>query len=386
MRPYLLSFSFLLATPFLASGEIPTDYSQKMKPATMKILIAERAEGAILEVKGGYDLFNPETQLPITSSIMGKRAAVFSDRNGLKWGEVLPGVQQFRIVPSDAQSSVLVNGIEYRGCVEIYNLQGGLSIVNEIDIENFLKSTLSLDAPNVSDPKVLDALAIVARTNAYYMASRSFHKQWQVKSEECNYQGYGVTLQHLSVERAIENTKHIILSYKGQPFAATWTEDSAGRTASFSHIFRKQALTPDGVATPLAAHDREKHHWAFSLAKQELARLLGISKIVTITPYLDHQSEKTYGLRVSDGGSQAKDIDFFTLQKKLGSDHLRSNDFEIGIKGDKVVIKGWGKGHGVGLCLYSAAKLSQKGHSVAEILSQFFPSTELQNMRSLGHN
>ena len=109
------------------STEIPTDYSQKMKPATMKILIAERAEGAILEVKGGYDLFNPETQLPIASSIMGKRAAVFSDRSGLKWGEVLPGVQQFRIVPADAQSSVLVNGIEYRGCVEIYNLRGGLA-------------------------------------------------------------------------------------------------------------------------------------------------------------------------------------------------------------------------------------------------------------------
>ena len=166
----------------------------------------------------------------------------------------------------------------------------------------------------MSEPKVLEAIAIVARTNAYYMASRSYQKQWQVKSDECNYQGYGVTLQHLNVERAIENTKHIILTYKSQPFAATWTEDSAGRTASFSHIFRKQALTPDGVATPLAAHDREKHHWAFAFNKQELARLLGISKIATITPYLDQQSEKTYGLRVSDG-TQVKDIDFFTLQK-----------------------------------------------------------------------
>lgn len=385
MRAYLLSISLLLSTHTLLAGEIPTDYSQKMKPATMKILIAEKADGAKIEVKGGYDLFNPETLLPITSSIMGKCAPVISERGGLKWGELLPGVQQFRIVPADAQSSVLVNGIEYRGCVEIYNLQGGLSIVNEIDIENFLKSTLSIDAPSATDPKVLEAVAIVARTNAYYLASRALSKQWQLRSDECNYQGYGVTLQHLNVERAIENTKHIILTYKGQPFAATWTEDSAGRTASFNHIFRKQVPAPDGVATPLAAHDREKHHWALSLSKQELARVLGLSKIVTITPYLDQQSEKTYALRVSDG-THTKDIDFFTLQKKLGANHLRSNDFEIGIKGEKVLIKGWGKGHGVGLCLYSAAKLSQKGHSVAEILSQFFPNTELQNMRSLGHN
>ena len=385
MRAYLLSLSFLTCTSLIHCAEIPTDYSQKMKPATMKILIADRAEGAILEVKGRYDIFNPENELPITSSIMGKRAAIFAEQAGLKWGEVIPGIQQMRIVPSDAQSSVLVNGIEYRGCIEIYNIQGVLSIVNEVDIENFLKSTLSVEAPNVSDPKVLDALAIVARTNAYYLASRNYHKQWQLKGDECNYLGYGVTLQHLGIDRAIENTKHMILTYKSQPFAATWTEDSAGRTANFCNIFRKQVLAPDGVAAPMAAKDREKHHWALSLTKQELAHLLGVQKIASITPYLDQQSEKTYAIRLSDG-NQTQDIDFFTLQKKLGKERLRSNDFEVGMKGEKIVFNGWGIGHGVGLCLYSANKMAQKGNSVAEILIQFFPNTQLQNMRSIGHN
>jgi stage II sporulation protein D len=171
----------------------------------------------------------------------------------------------------------------------------------------------------------------------------------------------------------------MIMTFKNQPFAATWTENSAGRTSTYSSIFRKQVVSPQGVPAPLAAKDREKHHWVVSLPKEELGKILGLSKIVTITPYLDHQSEKTYALRVSDG-IKTQDLDFFALQQKIGASRLRSNDFEVEIKGDKVIFNGFGQGHGVGLCLYSARLMSQKGDGMAKILSYFFPNTQLQKM------
>ncbi|MBS3904157.1 MAG: SpoIID/LytB domain-containing protein [Simkania sp.] len=387
MRDYttglLLALSCLTCSPPCISAEIPTDYSQQTKPATIKILIADKADGAILEVKGRYDIFNPHTQLPITSSILGKRAAIYAHGEGVKWDDPFPYINQMRIVPSNPESSILINGIEYRGCIEIYNLNGVISIVNEVDIENFLKSTLSVQLTHVSDPKVLEALAIVARTNAYYLASRNFQAQWHIRANETDYMGYGVTLQHLAIDRAIENTRHMVMTYKSQPFAASWTENSAGRTANYCSIFRKQVVAPQGVPTPIASKDREKHHWVAAFSKQEIAELAGLTKIVHVSPYLDQNSEKTYAVRISDG-ALTQDVDFFTLQKKLGKDRLRSNDFEVTIKGDKVLFSGWGQGHGVGLCLYSAKWMAAKGDSVAKILSQFFPSTQLQNMRSFG--
>jgi stage II sporulation protein D len=377
MQLFMFAFSCLISRPVFA--EIPTDYSQQQKPATIKVLIMDKAEGAILEVKGRYHIFDPQTSLPITSSVFGKRAAVYVHGKGIRWGDPFPYINQMRIVPADAECSILINGIEYRGCMEIYNLDGAISIVNEIDIENFLKSTLTVKLPSIQEARVLEALAIVARTNAYYLSSRNATMQWHIGAKEADYSGYGITLQRLSLDRAIEKTKHFVLTYNNQPFAATWTENSAGRTSSYATIFRKQATTPRGVIAPLAAKDRARHHWTITMPKRDFSQLLGLSQISSITPYVDHQSEKTYALRVSDG-ILTQDIDFFSLQKKLGSNCLLSNCFDIRMKGDQVIFTGFGRGHGVGLCLYSAQQMAQKGSSAAAILYHFFPNTQIQSL------
>ena len=369
----------LLFFSYFAFAEIPTDYSQQKKPATIKVLITDKAEKALLEVKGRYHIFDPQTSLPITSSAFGKKSVVHVQGKGIEWGEPFPHIHQMRIVPANAECSILINGIEYRGCMEIYNLDGAISIINEIDIENFLKSTLTIKLPSIQEAHVLEALAIVARTHAYYLALRNANMQWHVGAKEADYLGYGVTLQRLSLDRAIEKTKHLILTYNNQPFAATWTENSAGRTSTYATIFRKQAITPRGVATPIAARDRTSHRWTVSMPKRNFSELLGLSKISSITPYLDPQSKKTYGLRVSDG-LLTQDIDFFSLQKKLGANYLLSNCFDIQMKGDQVIFTGFGRGHGVGLCLYSAMQMAHKGSSTAAILYHFFPNTQILSL------
>ncbi len=378
----ILMLSSIGSSSLLEASPIRTDISQQSKPATIKVLLTDQAEGAILEVKGRYEIYNPANHLPITSGVMSKRHAIYAHGQGIKWGDPFPYIHQMRIVPADAESSILINGIEYRGCIEIYNLRGTLSIVNEVDIENFLKSVFSAQMIERTDEKILDAIAIVARTNAYYLASRNPHAEWHVRAEEAQYYGYGITLQNLAIDRAIENTRHTVMLYNNQPFAATWNDDCAGRTATYTSIFRKQVRTTQGVSAPLAARDREKHSWTLSIPKQQLADMLGLKKIINVNVYLDQPSEKAYAIRFSDG-VLSQDLDFFTLQTKLGPEKLRSNDFEVEIKGDKVVFSGWGTGHGVGLCLYSTNLLLQKGESLTKILGQFFPNTQLKHRRSM---
>ena len=58
---------------------------------------------------------------------------------------------------------------------------------------------------------------------------------------------------------------------------------------------------------------------------------------------------------------------------------LESNNFEIKIGSDrKVVIKGKGYGHGVGLCQWGALAQSQQGRSYKEILSYYYPGTKIE--------
>ncbi|MBS0604019.1 MAG: SpoIID/LytB domain-containing protein [Verrucomicrobia bacterium] len=372
-----------IAPVFVRAGgvEIPTDISQKTKPATIKVLIGKQHDKVLLEAKGRFKVFNPLTGLPLTDGISTKRNWISSSDNGLVWGEVIPGMHQIRVVPSDAQSTLLVDGIEYRGCVEIYDIKGKLHVVNEVDIERYLKSIMTAQFTTEMDEEVMDAIAITARTNAYYLVNRKPSAYWHVEASEVGYQGYAVTLQNLHVDRAIDNTRHMVMTYQGEPFPTAWTKDSAGKTADFATVYRKDVKTPAGVEAGFAAHEREKHAWTFSISKQDLAKALGAVKVSEFDLYQDAKSQKVYGARLKEG-NETRQFDFTKLQTALGNARLKSNDFTVQLAGDKIVFKGFGEGTGVGLCLFSASAMADKGEKAPKILASFFPETKLENIRS----
>lgn len=373
-----------MAPMFLSGGgvTIPTDMSQTAKPATIKVLISKQNDKVLLEAKGQYHMYNPLNGLPLTDGIMTKKKWISSSDNGLVWGELIPGMRQIRIVPANAQSTLLVSGIEYRGCIEIYDFKGKLHVVNEVDIERYLKSIMTAQFASEIDEEVMDALAITARTNAYYLVNRKQTAYWHVDAAEVGYQGYALTLQNLHVDRAINNTRHMVMTYEGEPFPTSWVKNSAGKTADFAAVARKNVKTPPGVESGFAAHERENHAWTFSLSKQDLAKALGAVKVSEFDLYRDAKSQKVYGARLKEGNATHQ-FDFTKLQAALGAAQLKSNDFIIETTGDKIVFKGFGEGNGVGLCLFSASAMADKGEKAPKILTSFFPETKLENIRCI---
>jgi stage II sporulation protein D len=361
--------------------EIPTDISQKDKPATVKILISKQKEKVFLEAKGRHFVYNPLNEIQLLESASSEKNWISPGDKGLKWGDLLPGIFQIRIVPANSQSTILVDGIEYRGCVEIYDLKGKLYVINEVDIERYLKSIMTAQFSSEMDEEVMDAVAITARTNAYYLASRKPEAYWHIDSLDVGYQGYAVTLQNLHMDRAIDNTRHMVMLYKGGPFPTAWTKDSAGKTADFATVFRKDVRSPHGVEAAFAAHDRDKHAWTFSISKKDLAKALGAVKVNEFNLYQDEKSQKVYGAQIKDD-TDVLQFDFTKLQKALSAARLKSNDFTVEASGDKIIFKGFGEGNGVGLCLFSANAMADKGDKAPKILASFFPETRLENVPS----
>jgi len=364
------------------AAKLVTDISQKAKPATLKILIASPAKETILEVKGRYHIYNPENSLPILASTQSSRDLLTISEQGMKWGSHLPpSIFQMRIVPEDSQTTILVNGIQYRGCVEAYLLKGSLHVVNEIDVESYLKSVLTAQFPQPLGDEVMESIAILARTNAYYFIGKNAHSFWHLKAKDVGYLGYGVTMQNLHVDRAVDSTRHMVLTYNGTPFATSWTSNSAGKTADYAAIFRKSIQVPHGITSSIAAKDRAKHHWSFTVTKQHLAKVAGLKTISQVNLYNDPSSGKVYAIKLADHKT-SQDIDFFKLQTALGKNRLRSTDFNVDVKGDQVTFSGYGEGHGVGLCLYSAEAMEKAGQPCSKILTHFFPETKLENIRA----
>lgn len=387
--PFLLSAvlaALSIQTPiFSRAMEFPVDMAQKNKPVTIKVLLHEKEPNFLLEVKGPHKIFCPHTDILISSSSSAKRASIAPSLKGLSWGDVLPGSHALRIVPSDNKTSIFVNGIQYKGCLEIYDLGGSLRAVMESDVENYLKSCLATSFFDIEEPEVLNALAIVLRTQTYNQVLKNPLAAWHVTADEVNYRGFAVTHQNMPLEKAINSTRHAVLTYNNTPFATGWTENSAGVTASFSSVFKKSAPSPKGVKIQGMEAERLKSAWSFQVAKDQLANIAKLAQVSSATAFSDKGSGKVYAVKVNDG-TDVKTLDFFALQDALGKNKLKSNDFTIELLDNAVRFKGYGQGNGVGLCLHSASLMAKQGLDAKAILAKFFEEASLEKMERLPSN
>lgn len=377
-------FLSLAGTSYLPARalDLPKDHAQVAKPATIKVLLMERQPSILLDVKGSYKLFCPHTNVQISSGSSAKKDFLTPGAQGLVWGKLLPAAQSIRVVPSNGEASIFINGIQYKGCVEIFDLGNSLRVINEVDIESYLRSCLATKFFDVSESEVLNSLAIIARTRAYYLAQKETLAPWHITAEAAGYRGQAVTLQNLALEKAIEETRHAILTYENQPFAACYTENSAGKTASFSSIFRSKSPSPEGVILSGMESERLKSAWSFQLPKQELASLLHVEELGSFTPCTEKKSGKVYAVKVRNK-DEIKTIEFFSLQKMIGKEKLKSNDFTVEVANEVVRFSGYGEGFGVGLCIYAANMMAKQGLDAKRILSEFYSQTTLEKHRSL---
>jgi len=378
----ILTLAPLASQLFSRTAQFQVDEALKNKPATIKVLLQDTSDEVLLEVKGGYKVFCPHNNVLISSSSSATRSKMHLQNTGIFWGDAFPGTMAMRIVPNHGHTSILVNGLQYKGCLEVYQVDGKLRVINEVGIENYLRSCLATECFHVSEPEVLNALAIVARTNAYYQVSRFPDAPWHVTAAETGYQGYGNTLQYLPLEQAIEQTRHAILTYNAKPFAAVWSENSGGKTAPVAAIFKDNAPAPKGVSIAGMESERMKSSWSFQVSKQEMANLLKTAKVSNISVFSEKESGKVYAVKISDELS-TKTLDFFSLQKALGASKLKSNDFTMEVQDQWIKFKGFGIGHGVGLCLYTARLMAKQGLDAKKILNQFFTGTELVKTRNI---
>jgi len=387
----LIAAAILCSAIPQAHAEEYTTYeriAEPMAPRNIQVLLEKDAAGALLEVKGPYYIFNPHDGSRVASGLLGKRFMIHELENGLKWGEEFAGIHQIYIKPRSSETSIFIDGIQYSGSIAIYGVSGTINIINDVDIESYIKATLTTQFTTPLESEVMSALAILARTDAYYHATRaSTNSFWHVTSEEVGYQGSALVVNNSSVDKAVESTRHLILVHpeegRNLPFATAWTEHSAGKTAPYISIFRKEAFAPEkGVEAPLAALARPESKWAYQIGKKTLAHLLDLSEIKSVELFVDQPSSKVYGVRVKDN-VETFDIDFLALQERLGPKNIQSSDFTVTLKEDAVFFTGYGKGHGVGLCLYSANALAQKGENAVKILSKFFPETYLYNLNAI---
>lgn len=251
--------------------------------------------------------------------------------------------------------------------------------VVSMDLDTYICGVLLGEMPASFPMEALKAQAVAARTytlRKINISDRHEDADLCTDAECCQafvfadqYTGSPNDLEKIS--SAVRETAGKVLTYHGQLIEATYYSCSGGRTEAAVAVWG--ADVPYLQAKDSPGEENAKYYRDEEVFSQELIlEKLGLDPDKEQFTY----SDITY---TDGGGVETITIceTIFTgtqLRSLLG---LRSTAFSIEVNGSNVVFTTKGYGHRVGMSQYGAQAMAQEGSSYSQILSYYYPGTEL---------
>ncbi len=273
----------------------------------------------------------------------------------------------------------------YRGLIELRRTpMGRLTVINEIDLEQYLYGVLKMEVDPRWPPEALKAQAVAARTLALQSMGRFAAEGYDLRATTESQVYAGINAEDPRTTAAVDATRGVIMTFTGRPIFAAYHSDSGGATESSEYVWGQPYAYLRGVADPFGA-DAPAREWLSRIdlptLEARLARagrwVAGITGVEVIST---SPSGRVLTVRVSGGGG-AMDVRGTDLRQVLGVSFLRSTLFAARVVGDDgaaaVEFQGRGSGHGVGMSQWGAWGQAVAGRSYPEILRFYYQGIQL---------
>lgn len=310
----------------------------------------------------------------------------------IRWqaGAFLVGREKLRgdvltIRPSGA-GELALDGRRYRGALELRHKSGGLTAVNIVPVDDYLRSVVPEEMPVDWPAEAIKAQSVAARSFA--LASRGRHaSEGYDLCTTTHCQLYtGTAAEKSASNAAIKATRGEVLTYGGKPIEALFHTDSGGMTENSEDVW--------GSHMPYlrAAKDTpaKTMPWTKTISRADLERKLAakghdIGKVrsVALSPLAIGRAAKdrTASGRVKTmtvkGTKGTATLSGTTWRSLLG---LKSTLFDAKLAKDMVTFTGYGFGHGLGISQWGAERMAAKGKSYADILHHYYTGITLQQL------
>lgn len=272
------------------------------------------------------------------------------------------------------KGDLLVNGTRYPGNIEVWKGKAGLYLINELPLEDYIKSVVSAEVGADWDMEALKTQAVISRTYALNQKAQNNNPNFDLTSSVLH-QVYKGSNENARISYAVMNTEGEVLTYNGKIIEAFYHSTSGGLTEAPEEVFGKSYP----YLKPVSGSCESSPYWIWErrIPIGEIEKVLNITGItdIRITSYTATQRVKTVNVIQSSGATSMKATD---LRKAIGWNRLPSTNFTVSRDDNVMVFDGKGFGHGVGLCQWSSLEMAKSGVGYKDILSYFYPGTVLQ--------
>ena len=392
MRFFCLFFLFLSFWPWekdvgqikKTSQEIPTD------PAllnTVRVAIFYEKSSVSIRVPGSYEIQALPGHQALTSGSSLGSSVIRTDSSGIRLGSASYPVSGLRI--STQNKEVQIENRGYHNVVEVLkNPLGSLTVINEIQLEDYLKGVLPSEMNATWSEEALKAQAVISRTYAIFKNIENQEFPFTLGSDVGTQVYGGKSVERSSANLAVEKTRGQILMYQGKIFSTFFHSTCGGRTGRADYQWNVQAHPSlKGVECQFCGAS-PYYFWKADFSEPEIRRHLSkkgvhVSKIHKISLDQPDDSGRPHFFVIQhDGGSVKMLANDFRIA--LGADRMRSTKVQINQQGETFSFKGQGWGHGVGLCQYGAKNLAELGYRYVDILRFYYPDSEVRNLNEFG--
>lgn len=317
----------------------------------------------------------------------------------------------------------------YSGKFEVVREDQGLYLLNELEVEEYLRKVVPSEVPKSFYPEAIKAQALGARSYVYRQMSGSgeLARYGAHLDDSERYQVYNNFGAFEETDAAVRETKGLALYYGNEPARIFYYSTSAGVCADASvwglspadyPYMKSRAIAPEGVLPDLSsdaalkafledenfpAYEKEYplYRWECSVSAKDLEEeIKEVSGIQDITVTKRGRGGNALEVRV-DGESGSYTIEGQTRIRALlcnpqarlidhrgeassGFETLHSAFFYIekeqsGEDGKiRFLIRGGGKGHGLGMSQNAANEMAGSGMRCEEIIAFFFEGVEIR--------
>lgn len=134
---------------------------------------------------------------------------------------------------------ISVKGRWYRGEFIVYNRGGNLTVINHVDIEDYIKGVVPSEMPSSWNYEAHKAQAIAARSYALANLGKRANGGYDLKDTPEDQAYGGASAESVRTNQAVSETKGIVLIYDLKIIPAYYSASAGGQTCSSSDVWTK---------------------------------------------------------------------------------------------------------------------------------------------------
>ena len=314
---------------------------------------------------------------------------------------------------------VKVNGSAYRGFIILKQTGSSFSVINEVNIEEYLYSVIGKEMSPSWHKEALKAQAICARTYAINNWKKYASKGFNLCATQLSQVYPGISNETASTIEAVEETRGQIVKYDGKIAQTFFYSSSGGKTANVKYVWGSNFPYLVSVDDTYEDEKESSSNWTVTLSKSDIEKKLKnagvdigsvtgikIDKVDNGTVYeviikgtkgeytLKNERTRTFlGLKsqyytILENGTNKVSIketangfngfikgNALNLLESIDEEKETLSDF---VESDTFTFSGHGWGHRIGMSQFGAKKMAESGFSAEEILTHYFPGTTVE--------